>query len=434
MAEESKINDGLLSIGPWPDGVNSVSPDISQPETSLRQASNIDLDDEGYPSDRSGYTLEIACSDGHSLYADGDIAYFVDATSLKKVTVQSGSLVEEVLQTGLENRSMGFVKVNDAIYFSNGINTGVIRDSVVEIWGVEIPATYPDLSAVSGGQLDGGIYQIYILFKNYNGEISGGVQRPKTITLIDGQGISLTNIPVPVSSEVEKVQVYRSTANGTVLYLCAEIAAGTTSYTVTKGSGLSIDLKTLFREQMSAYTSDLLAHYNGRILSAIGNVVYASDALRYGLIHVPSNFILFPETVTNIVPVTDGIYVTADKTYFIAAAFTEQQTQRVVLDYGAVRKTFIKLSASANQDSKYPTAAWWSHKGLCFASDGGVVRNISQDRIADKVFSEGSLVFREIEGVRQVLSALKDTSKPTSGFASTDIVEAEVIRNGIRIY
>lgn len=68
----------------------------------------------------------------------------------------------------------------------------------------------------------------------------------------------------------------------------------------------------------------LIAYYMGRVFVAVGSVLYYSDAMAFHRCFLEASFIQFNDTITLVAPTDDGIWVSADKTYFLAGKDPEQ--------------------------------------------------------------------------------------------------------------
>ena len=68
MAKKYKLRKPVLGIDQLSDETNLLT-DVQKRITSLREATNVDIDSEGNVGRRKGYSLKIAGSGYHSMYA-----------------------------------------------------------------------------------------------------------------------------------------------------------------------------------------------------------------------------------------------------------------------------------------------------------------------------------------------------------------------------
>lgn len=127
-----------LGLGTTPNGL------VCDPKTGryqLAEAVNVDVT-HGRLRLRPGLTrfLELGV---HSLFSDGPNLY---AGHGDKLSLLPGQGEPRLLRTGLTAEArLAFVAVGGSVYFSNGFETGVIRDDIAGPWGAAVyPGPDPD--------------------------------------------------------------------------------------------------------------------------------------------------------------------------------------------------------------------------------------------------------------------------------------------------
>jgi hypothetical protein len=298
-------------------------------------------------------------------------------------------------------------------------------------WGVAQPSGQPSLQAVSYGSLYAGTHQVAVTFLDATGQESG-TGLAATVEVAAGGSIQLSNIPQ--SSSVTHVRIYLSEANGDTLYHAYDLPIGTDPFIISryvKGKALT----TQFLQPLPV--GHIVRYYNGRIYTANENALYFTDPLHYGLCNLANNFFLYPERISIVEPVENGIYVVADQTYFLEGNDAKDFTQRDVYDKRAVEGTGISVTAKAFPRDEEPTpegnlAYWFGDNGGVIGYAGGVVIPAMENKLALEKFDIGVTMFRETRGIKQLVTALQGRGQ-SSGFAATDTVTATVIRNGVVI-
>jgi hypothetical protein len=91
----------------------------------LSSASNVEIDNTGALSSRSGYTSVKTGTDIHSMWAD-DICLYVDNGTLYKL---NSDYTTVSLRTGLSKRRMSYAKFNNRVYYTNEEVIGFITTS-----------------------------------------------------------------------------------------------------------------------------------------------------------------------------------------------------------------------------------------------------------------------------------------------------------------
>lgn len=133
-------------------GLQSVSDPLRLGMSWLAQADNIDITETGAIKKRAGYTKTLAGS-FTSAYATQDFSrlFVVDGGTLKAMT---GPAAAVSLLDGLSAAPMHFTEVNDRVFFSNGIDSGIIEpDNEITPWRDSLLTDLPFLDA-AGHELE----------------------------------------------------------------------------------------------------------------------------------------------------------------------------------------------------------------------------------------------------------------------------------------
>jgi hypothetical protein len=417
----------------FPKGKNNVSHETDLPDNAARELLNVDLTNSGHPSRRKGYT-SVYASGGetiHSLFSTKNLTVFMQGQSLKQLHPDFSATN---IRTGLDpDNPISYAEVNELIYFSNGDDTGVIdSDGTHAEWGVDAPLGQP-LAIQIPGSLDAGTYQIAVTYLNILGEESGSI-RATTITVPVGGGITLTNIP---QSTAASINIYVTAANGDQLYWQANIPMGETTYSLTSLNRGRL-LETQFLERMPP--GQIVRYGHGRMWVAVDDLLIFSPALRYGLFDPRFTYFRFPKTIDIVQPIEDGIYVIADKTYFLAGTDPMEMKQEVVYPYPGVRGTgmavphskFVAENDLISDSAKEDVAFWYSTHGAVVGYPRGNIHPLTEDRVAIAEYGKGASLLREEDGIRQLVTSLTDKGDD-NGFGVTDYATAEVRRNGVLI-
>jgi hypothetical protein len=138
--------------------------------------------------------------------------------------------------------------------------------------------------------------------------------------------------------------------------------------------------------------------YNGMLCSHKGTEVYRGIPHRPGYRLTTEARIPFPSTVTNVIPAQNGIYVTADKTYWLAGQdLADVQMIQDVLPYGAVAGTAFSLPDKA-------LVGWFSPKGFVLADINGQAASVTAESVDVVAPTSGCATVLEEGGYRRVLS------------------------------
>ena len=162
-----------------------------------------------------------------------------------------------------------------------------------------------------------------------------------------------------------------------------------------------------------------LAYHNARLLVAVGNALIYSEPFTPHLRDAARGFELFPAPITCVAAVEAGVFVVADKTYFIAGGFPAQ-TVRAVLPYGGPSQ-----QAGYRPDGG---AHWMSTRGIVACSKDGEITNLQDKHIAIEVSGAAATLMREADGTRAIVAALTEQGSFAAGIGTW--AQARIIRKG----
>ena len=406
----------------WPDGENNILDSVELPETSLRRAVNYDVMDGGDIHRRRGRTLVYTGTIvPGSLYSNGKRVLFVEGSNMWELVKDlAGTWTRMLFRVGVGNHPVSYLGLNDNIYWSNRLFTGLIDSDGRDLpWGIRGPHEQPTITASeAGGSLTAGTYQLAITFLDELGQESGTPLAKSVVITADTGSITMTDIPAPIDGST--IQVYCSGPDGEGLYRVGQLIAGAPNFRITTvDNNQTIMLQTQFGIPPPA--GDILEYHNGRIYIADGKIVWFTDAMRYGLVKPQRGFLQFPSEVTVMKAVADGIYICADQTYWVSGVDTTEFQQIPVLPYGAVRGTGINLPESDN-------VAWFSVEGVIIGGLQAQLTNVQEDKSAISQFKNGAMVFRKQRGLRQIIATLGTGTQ--SAFLAPDYVSLETARRG----
>jgi hypothetical protein len=406
-------------------GLNTVDPETRLAFDELREALNIDLDKTGLARRRKGYTV-INEGTAHSLWSHGDLTFFVRGTELRRLQPDD---TDTLLAEGLTlDKPVSYAEVNGEVYWGNGQQQGVIRGGVNHPWGILPPAS-PSLTVLASGSLPPGKYQACATLIDVDGR-EGPAGMTSSITLANNTGgIELTLLSGLSAPRIKEARLYLTPANGDQFYLVGTITASAPSLFVV-GGHYTIPLRT--QDLRTPPPGQIVRYYRGRLWIAQNHVLWFTDALGYHLHDPRRNFYLLPEPINLLEPVTDGLFIGSDRTYFLAGTQPEEMNLREVASYPAIAGTSVLADGShvriGEETLHGPSALWASPKGICAGASGGVFLNLTEKRIAMETAHIGAGLFREQGGLRQYLALLQQPEGDS--LKTTDRFSATIIRGG----
>lgn len=342
----------------------------------LRVAKDIDLTQSGFMRSRPGFALSVA-GGWHSLWSDDKDAYGVFNGDL--VHIDHRTLAQTVAVPGVGSGRVSYSRLPDGmVYWTNGTRIGRLSGSVARELVTPAPNPVPIASATAGG-LPAGRYQVCFTAIGPDGESAS--TEPVQIELPAGGGIAFAGLSA-------NTLVYATGPDGEVFN---EVLGG--NYLSLSNDGAVCD--TFMQDTMPA--GHTLAHYKGSLLVASGRWLYVSEAYRYGLFNVGRGFIPFPEPISLVQPMDDGVYVCADKTYWLPGD-PLATTPVVLLPYGA-------LPGSAVFDKRSQTAYWQGAQGAVIAKSGGVLALPQDEALTFNPAESGFTWVREHLGDKHLITS-----------------------------
>lgn len=380
-------------------GINNRLPDFALHKDKvgdyLRDAINVDVTDSGHLVRRKALSLVQALTGAHSLFGE----YLVIDSAIYRITIPTYS--QTLVKTLTSNAKMAWHELNGDLYYSNGTDTGRIdAASNWYPWGLPLPAE-PVVATLPGG-LPAGYYQVAVSYARYSGGTAvanlleeGGVSPSNNYELTSNGALRVTLPAATVGAT--HINVYVSTQNGSIPMLQAVVPVGTATVDVTVLS-MGRDAVQRFEEPLPA--GHRVFSFNGRLCCLSGDTLYYGLPYKPGYYDPVAGRIQFPASVSIAIGNQSGIYVAADKTYFIAGADLDGEViLRDVLPYGAVPGTEFVLPDKENM-----VVGWFGAKGVVLADFQGQVSPLMADTVDQTPPASGFSTVFESGGYRRVVS------------------------------
>lgn len=407
-----------VKVGSLAPGVNNrleptqlatVMPDRSR-GTYLFGADNVDINQKGFLKRRRGTTSSIAGA-AHSLWADAQGGLAVIDDALVQLSAAGAGLTPTTVRAGMARRAVSYSRGADGdVYWSNGVVIRRVSDGADRPVLTPGLATDPVVTATGGGLREGRYLIVFSVVDPIDGE--SGTASPQQIDLPANSGLHIAGL------DGRNVRIYMSGPSGDVPTLQLTTTAASADVVAYEPAG--IRCQTLLKDTMPPGT--IVRHYNGRMLVASGNVLYVSEPYFYGLTDRSKGYIPFKAPITVVEPTPNGVYICADVTYWISNLFESDLQQ--VLPYGGV-------AGSSGYSPRAELAYWMSPKGLVTGDQNMSVKNTQEDALEFGAAASGASIYRERDGMRQVVST-RFGSEISIG-AANSYMTAEVVRKETRL-
>ncbi|MDO8632868.1 MAG: hypothetical protein Q7R41_20485, partial [Phycisphaerales bacterium] len=356
-----------------------------------------------------------------ALFASGSTCLGVGSNALKQILPDYSTVT---LRSGLTAaRDLSYAPVGDRVYYSNGVELGVVAEGASRSWGLPVPAL--PVAAATGGDLPEGTYQYVVTYIRSDGQESGAA-RAGTITLTATGGIDLSAIPVSSDTTVVAKAVYVSTRNGAALYRAGTIANATTTLAVREAGDPASPLQTQFLT--APPTGDFIGYFSGWMLVADGDRLYPSEPYAPELFDV-RKAMPFSDRITMVAPVEKGVWIgTGSQVIWLNGDSPETWKFDVRADYGVIPGTLAygdseligaksgkTISLSVKADAPVPFFS--TTRGLCVGEQDGELRNFTEARFAYPSQPVGAGVVRRHRGLAQYLVTLNGPETAGNTFA-----------------
>ena len=380
-------------------GINNVLPPHRLGNNALTAATNVDIGLTGEIRRRAGYVQTLDTCHKNLHQADGFILATVDGGDL--VALDSAGANRTMLYPSLGPGRVWYCNLPDGrTTFSNGLINGITDGATATTWGVPVPPGLGALTPVAGA-LYPGDYQYQITYVRLSDGLEGGPLYSDPTPVPDG-GVLLTGLP---QLEGHKINVYLTGADGDQAYLAGSTFDGNFSY-LGKNDALILPCRTDHLRPAPAGT--VTAFWRGRVLVAVGPVLYASKTNAWELFDFRRDFKQFSAPITLVQPVDGGVFVGTEQelaflggSEFDKLAYVRVLDGPTVLGSGvAVRGELVQRGQGTGQGAAMLCIA---ARGIVAGfSDGGIAR-MTEGRYATDV-TEVAATFRMTDGAPQYLA------------------------------
>lgn len=405
-----------VNYNAFPKGLDNIHGNVDVPKGALRGAVNVDILSSGRPRMRSGMAQAIADAGAHSVFAADDNTRMVYATGSTLKMVSPNLVATTILSNALLAKPLSFAELHGEIYFSNeDINGKVNALNTYEPWGVVPPSLPPTLTTTAGDHF----IQVTCAFVLASGEVSGAPIAAQA-TCTDTPTVRVSNIPVSSDSRVLYTRIYVTDVDGKEFFQQVDVPNGITTTTISGALCLGEELLTQFMQPPPC--GQLIEFNNGRFFVASGPVLYPTQPLRYGLYLPDEDYYPYPERITLVRGVQNGLFVSAEQTYFEQGICTPDHVHKPVLPYRAIEGASAKINVDSTKD-----VLWLSERGFVRGSAGGAVKNLTEGQLAVETgIPRACLGIHERQGHKAAIAIV--TGGKTSPLVHKDYIEAEAER------
>jgi len=355
-----------------------------------RMVLNADVLDDGVAQQRGGFKKLFSLPGAHSVWHGERTLCVATGASGAPALFQVGvdSALELALVGGPSRRPMEYLEAGVHVYLSNGFWKGRYDLAINEIegWGLPLPLD-PEITQVEGNLPPGTFKLCYTNFAR-PGRLSGSGPVAE-ITFAGGTaGIKCLNRPAMALAWITE-------PNGSEFYL-----APIDGDDVIRKPYYSTPLPTFGVIPPPPLTCLTLAF--GRAWGANGKGVYYSDPFKYEQFRA-DNYFPFPEDITMIAAINDGLFVNSLDTTWLLKGTTPAKMTPEKLGHGAIPGTLGWTMAEGGaydpKKSRTVTPIWFCKRGIVIGRQSGVLVFLTQDALRTNIFTRGAATSRLINGI-----------------------------------
>lgn len=388
----------------WPGGIDNRSNWRKLKAGFVRDAVNVDVNTDGSMHLRAGFERVFAGTGIRGAIAVGDQVLVAAGADL--VLYDEPTDTTTVLATIDGGGRFSGTVFNQEAFFCTETQMYRYAAGALRQWGVRTVTSQPVPTLVAGG-LQPGTYQLAMTWTDAAGDeggTTGAIQ-------IDVPAGSALQVDLPAAAGLTP-NLYVSEVNGSTLYKQGSGAGTHAVRSIDSGARL----ETMWHQQPTPGSQ--IADHNGVIAIADGRTLWLTTPLRPHLVDRARGFFQYPADIGFVISASGGLYVSADKVYFISGVETGQPEQSTASEYPGVPGSACKLPDDG--------ACWMTQYGVATSDTNGQVRLLSAENFVPELALAGSSGILESNGNQLVVTTMQG-NRGANPLAASDYYEAEIV-------
>ena len=363
-----------------------------------RELRNLDVGLDGVPTLRAGYERVLAGGDVRAAFYVSGFVVVVDGLALVSYNTRTGE--SSAIGSLTSSAPCSGATLNGQLYLTSATDSLRTDGVTLHPWQVQQPGVSIELVS---GSLPAGIYKVAATAVGASGEESGAL--PSIIRVPDNSGLRVS------TTDARPLRLYVSSANGEAMYYQQLLLTSTLVHSVDDAS------ERLTTEGLTELVAcDSLAAHHGVLIGRKDNCVFFSAPMQPHLMHPVRGFFQYPADVSMVAVTDGGVYVAADKTWFLTDLESDQPKQRVVADFGAVSGTPVALPDGS--------VAWFTRYGQAVGDSAGTINLLNRGVYAPDIADVGAAGLVEHNGHQLVVTTMRGVTSPNN-LATGDYADLE---------
>jgi hypothetical protein len=404
------IKENYLPLGPFPLGIDNkhdtrdkVFDQSEQNLPRLVQATDIDIDNDGWIRNRPGTTLRIAGENYKGLFFVDNRLFCHKGDNLYEGT--SGSPV--LVSNAFTGSGLKITEHADAIWITDGTTHKVLRGTNLYNWGLSIPSITVTASSTSSS-LEAGRYLVQASCTDSFGN-EGPVSALSAVTLTAGQSI---RVACTLPSDAVYLNIYASKKDQTITNFVAKVASGSLPYIF---STYPNEADPIVTHNMIPPISNANGIFSFRswLMMWRDNVIFRSEAYEPHLFD-GINIFQFEDDIKQVIPLLNGFWVGTEKYLYWVADLPGLGSDQDTTGWVPFRKYSGKIYPGGKKvngtyipglETREEVALFMSEDGLIAAKADGSYQLITDDRYNFSSFSRATIEYNS-DALNQILIGL----------------------------
>ena len=389
----------------WSKGINNKANWRDMPDGFVRDTVNLDPLESGSMALRPGFDRRYVGANVRGASAVGNHILLADGTTLSvhDTTINTTMSLATIAGAGLFAGAV----LNDELFFCTENETLRYKGGVLRPWGIPTVTTQPVPSLTAGALLPG-VYQMAMTLVDAYGD-EGATTQAVNIAVGVGQAVAVT---LPARAGYTP-RLYVSAVNGSTLYLQAD---GAGAHKVNTVDDSTARLETMHHRGPTPCAT--IVSHNGVIAMADGPVLWLTNPMRPHLLDRATRFFQFSAPINMVASAEGGLYVGADKVYFISGVETSEPEQTTATEFPAVAGTAATLP-----DGR---AVWMTAYGIAVSAPRGEAELLSAANFVPELALSGGSGIVQNNGNQTIVTTMRGGKGPNP-LAASDYYEAEII-------
>lgn len=412
-------------------GINNVSPHDKMKQGEFRTAVNVDIDNKGRVLRRSGVRKVASGANIHSVWGNDYKTLYAEGNILK--LLRNDFSISVLGTLGDNATKLAYSDEDSGVYITDGeTNWVVLENNELMRLAPPDPVGAPAAVYVAQGNIPAGEYRVRYTKTDMHGRESAA-SPPEKVTLPAQGGVSVT-FPAGDTSMWDYATVYMTDTGGGTYFAQSEVTVSAGSSSINITFGRVVRRQRLDTQGLSAMAggSSIFRHA-GRTWVVNGGILRYSEGFWPGMTKEHNNYFVFPEDIRVAVPVTNGIFIATDKTYFLSGNSPDEMFLREISEHKAVPGTVVQTKGEKVGAEGFSGVAylWLTDAGIVVAGNDGLYHNLTEGRYIPPAASEGSGGAVSTEGNDKAVTVARRKETPSGSMAVGDLAEAQIIRNGV---